>query len=437
MRGEIFPPHWVMCSIVQPTQNKLHELNIGQRYMIDYTKSKNFKTDINSISSNPHLKDSWQTTKRDLSGEVLAGSGKYKDLSFVKKYGRIEFKGSIHKYFNGGLHNYNDFNVVDISSVVSEIEEKFEADIYDTELCNLEFGVNVVFPFPVSKVLDNLLVHKGEPFNEDKKKGWHYYYCIHAQYIIKVYDKSLQFDLPNNVLRFEVKVLTMQFLRKKGVEVRYFADLLNLNIYEPLSKILIETFEGILFRDNSIDENLIEKKDEKTYLRGINKEEWKPKNGNSAEWKRLARMEIAFRSIIEKYRTGLDFQRVVAQLITAKCAELCNPPPQDERFLSMENVHYLATSKDNSDSEIDSEKMENVHYLDLNYTLNTGQPENSINEQPKIKKCSGCRKVLKDNQKTYCSEKCKIGKNRRNDKSNPRHGFIRKYGNLLNACSLF
>lgn len=160
--------------------------------MIDYSKAKNFKTDINSISSNPHLKDSWKTTKRDLSGEVLAGSGDYKGLSFVKKYGRVEFEGSIHKYFNGGLHNYNDFNVVNISSVVSEIEEKFEVDIYETELCNLEFGVNVVLPFPVSMVLDNLLVHKGEPFiSPDKKKGRHYYVCIHAQYIIKIYDKPV------------------------------------------------------------------------------------------------------------------------------------------------------------------------------------------------------------------------------------------------------
>ena len=407
--------------------------------MIDYSKSKNFKTDIKSISSNPHLKDSWKTTKRDLSGEVLAGSGEYKDLRFVKKYGRIEFDGSIHKYFNDGLHNYNDFNVVNISSVVSEIEEKFEADIYGTELCNLEFGVNVVLPFPVSMVLDNLLVHKGEPFTLDKKKGRHYYFCIHAQYIIKIYDKSLQFDLPNNVLRFEVKVLTMQFLRKKGVEVRYFADLLNLNIYEPLSKILIETFEEILFQDNSIDRSLIEKKDEKTYLLGINKEEWKPKKGNSAEWKRLARMGIAFRSIIEKYRTGLDFQRVVTQLITVKCSELCNPPPQDERFLSVGNVHYLATSKDNSDSEIDSEKMQNVHYLDLSYTPNTRQSENSNTKQSendKIKKCSGCGCRI-DQKEKYHSFDCKFRKVERNGRSNPQHNFKTKYYKSVNIENTF
>lgn len=245
----------------------------------------------------------------------------------------------------------------------------------------------------------------------------------------------MQFDLPNNVLRFEVKVLTMQFLRKKGVEVRYFADLLNLNIYEPLSKILIETFEEILFQDNSIDRCLIEDKDEKIYLLGINKEEWKPKNGNSAEWKRLARREITFRSIIEKYRTGLDFQCVVAQLITAKCSELCNPPPQVESFLSVENVHYLATQKDKSDSEIDSEKMENVHYLDLYYMLKTGQPENSNNEQsdkPKIKKCSGCGKPI-EQDKTYHNEDCRDRKLERNAKSNPQHNFRTKYYKSVNT----
>ena len=397
--------------------------------MIDFGKSKKFKTDINSISSNIHLKDSWKTTKRDLSGEVLAGSGEYKNLSFVKKYGRVEFEGSIHKYFNDGLHNYNDFNVVNISSVVSEIEEKFEANIYETELCNLEFGVNVVLPFPVSMVLDNLLVHKGEPFTPVKKKGWHYYVCIHTQYIIKIYDKSLQFDLPNNVLRFEVKVLTMQFLRKKGVKVKYFADLLNLDIYEPLSKILIETFEGILFRDNSIDESLIENKDEKTYLRGINKEEWKPKINSKAEWKKIERLKIAYQDVIKKYRTGIDFQSIAAALIREKCNELCNPPPRIERNLSFENVAYLATFNNELEVKNESQKAENVAYLDLYYTLNNPSQENSNVEQPEgLNKCwcSGCGKPI-GTRKTYHSSDCIFRNVERNGRSNPQHNFRTKY----------
>ena len=394
--------------------------------------------DIDTISKNPYLVDSWKTTKMDLSGCEVAGSGNYMNFGLVKKYGRVEFEGSLHKNFNGGLHNHNDFNVYDVSRVVCDIEDKIKFDSYSSEINVFEFAVNIITPFPPKLVLDNMLVHKGEPFVPDKrrhKNKSHYYTCVHSQYIIKAYDKGLQYDLPYNVLRFEIRVGTMQFLRDKGINIRYFADLLNLDIYEPLSKILIETFEQIIFGDNSIDESLIEDKDEKIYLRGINKEKWKPKKNTQAEWKKIERLKISFQDVIKKYRTGIDFKSIASDLIREKCFELCNPPPRIESNLIIENVEYLATFSDDLTVKNDAEKTEDVEYLGLSYTLNNSFQENgNIGQPEKLKRdlCSGCGKPI-GRRKTYHSSDCKFRRDERNDLSNPINNFRTKYYKSANV----
>ena len=410
--------------------------------MIDNVKMKRLDMDIDTISKNPYLLESWKTTKMDLSGCEVAGSGNYMNFGLVKKYGRVEFEGSLHKNFNGGLHNHNDLNVYNVSSVVCDVEDKIKFDAYNTEINVLEFAVNIKTPFPPKLLLDNLLVHKGEPFVLDKRKyknKSHYYTCVHSQFIIKIYNKSLQYDLPYDVLRFEIRVGTMQFLRNKGINIRYFADLLNLDIYEPLSKILIETFEQILFRDNSIDESLIENKDEKTYLRGINKEEWKPKKNTQAEWKKIERLKIAFQDVIEKYRTGIDFKSIASDLIREKCIELCNPSPQIESNLSFENVEFLATLNDDLTVKNDDEKIEDVEFLELSYTINNRLPENSNIGKPKKDKrnlCSGCGLPIEPDR-LYHSIECKNRRDERNAKSNGRNNFKNRIKKLVSKPSLF
>lgn len=411
--------------------------------MIDNIKMKRLDMDIETISKNPYLLESWKTTKMDLSGCEVAGTGNYMNFGLVKKYGRVEFEGSLHKYFNGGLQNHNDFNAHNVSSVVCDIEDKIKFDAYSTEINVLEFAVNIKTPFPPKLILDNLLVHKGEPFKLVKRKyknESHYYICEHSQFIIKTYDKSLQYDLPYGVLRFEIRVGTMQFLRNKGINIRYFADLLNLDIYEPLSKILIETFEQILFRDNSINIGMIkDRKEREILLTGNNKDEWKPKKNTQAEWKKIERLKIAFQDVIEKYRTGIDFKSIASDLIREKCIELCNPPPCIESNLSFESVEYLATFKENLLVKNDAEKIEDVDFLGLSYTLNNRLPENrNIGQPQKAKRnlCSGCGLPIEPD-KLYHSLECKIRRDERNARSNDRNNFKNRIKKLVSKPSLF
>ena len=395
--------------------------------MIDNNKTYDLKTDAQKLIENPILAEYWTTKVRNNDGTFIYGFAEYLGLTFRLKNGKIKLQGSLHKYRNLGKHNFDDFSVVDVAEVVHELERNFRIDIYSTVLNNVEFGVNVVLPFGVNVVLDNLITYKGKHFEHKEGKGMNFYECRMSKFTIKIYDKSLQYNLPNNVLRFEIKVTAMQYLEPKGIKLRYLSDLLNMAIYEPLGNTLTEVFEEILFGDNSINESDLTTKERETYLRGSNPRAWTPQKGEK-ERKRLQRLEYEFKGILERHRTGVNFRSVVSDLIRVKSLELSQISQNSKR-----EHDVLIFSLFPFPPEInDSEKGRFVSNINISHNRYLGQCTND-----KIRKCAGCRKVLKDNQVGYCSDRCKMKKDVRNGKSNPRHGFMRQYDKLLVVPSLF
>lgn len=391
--------------------------------MIDGIKTYDLKTNPQKLIENPYLDGHWKTTINS-DAEPLFDFAEYFGLKFQLKHGKVRLQGSVHKYRNAGKHNYDDFRAVDVAEVVRELSERFEIDTSTTLLNNVEFGVNVVLPFGVSVVLDNLIVFKGEPFMKVVEEGMSYYQCKKTQFIIKIYDKGKQYNLPDNVLRFEIKVMRMQYLETKGIKLRYLSDLLNMDIYEPLGNILTEVFEGILFGENTLDEKLLNTKELETLLRGSNPKTWTPKTGEK-ERKRLQRLEYEFKGILERNHTGVNFRSVVSDLIRAKSLELSRFYQPKKDVFSLGIVPFLPFENEN-------EKSQFVPFLHFSYSVNTGHSDNA-----KIKKCASCRKVLKDNQTKYCSDRCKVEKDERNARSNDRNNFKKRFKKVISKPSLF
>ena len=256
------------------------------------------------------------------------------------------------------------------------------------------------------------------------EEGMSYYQCKKTQFIIKIYDKGKQYNLPDNVLRFEIKVMRMQYLETKGIRLRYLSDLLNMDIYEPLGNILTEVFEGILFGDNTLDEKLLNTKELETFLRGSNPKTWTPKTGEK-ERKRVQRLEYEFKGILERHRPGVNFRSVVSDLIRVKGLELSRFYQPKEDVFSLGIIPFLPF-------ENEVEKSQFVPFLHFSYSVNTGHSDNA-----KVKKCASCRKVLKDNQMKYCSDRCKIEKDERNVKSNDRNNFKKRFKKVMSKPSLF
>lgn len=240
---------------------------------------------------------------------------------------RVELKGSIHRFSRGGVHNADDFTAADLLAALDEFVTTYGVNPFTSRLNNVEFGVNVVLPFPVSVVLSNLISYKNRPFTKEPGDGFAYYQCQTQRYVVKLYDKGSQYDLPDNVLRVEVKVLKMKYLTRRGIGLDCLADLLNVANYVPLGALLVETFTEILFDEPTINPAKLTDNERDVYQNGRNPRFWSipddlPAIERPRQWKRLQRAENAFRALLSKHRRGDDWQSIAATLINQKWERL-------------------------------------------------------------------------------------------------------------------
>lgn len=180
----------------------------------------------------------------------------YNGLEFkIYETGLITLSGSLHKYWNNGEHNYNDFDLTSVLCVLKDLKSKFNIVAENSVLKCLEIGINIIPSIPTNEVLKHCFLHKTKPFedlkNSDEGK---YKQAQHSQYIIKIYNKALHyrskgFDIKDEILRFEIKYTKMQKLNEK--DIYSLQDLINYGIHKFKNELLNE-FNSILFYDNTI-----------------------------------------------------------------------------------------------------------------------------------------------------------------------------------------
>lgn len=231
---------------------------------------------ISNLWSNPIIEYHSEHEKRISIDEIRKTEIRHiRNLLFTKYPNRIEITGSLHYYFNNGLHNANDFNVEDCINTILVLKNNLKLDLEKCIVVNLEFGVNIVVPFSVKKLITWLKYHERNEFR--------YYpnlkYAKHSstfnknnqlnQYkIIKAYAKGLQKfdgvnDINENLFRFEVKSKKSRYINKLGIHT--LEDLTNREVYECLSNELTQEWNKVLLLDklhtykkgNKIDKYLI------------------------------------------------------------------------------------------------------------------------------------------------------------------------------------
>lgn len=219
--------------------------------MIDFVKIK--ITDealINQVWSNELLIYQGKSEKRfdDEIKELVTKS--YKNLYFTKFQKRLEIKGSLHYFFNDGLHNANDFNIYDCIQTIEQIKELFKLDLNKCKLINLEYGVNVNPIIPVVDLVQNLIYHEKRQFT---RPTTHFNYKIagnEAYKQVKAYDKSVQFpNHCNNTFRFEIKTKQAKFINSLGLFT--LQNLAEIKHYDLLINSLLKEWDNVLLFDKS------------------------------------------------------------------------------------------------------------------------------------------------------------------------------------------
>lgn len=173
------------------------------------------------------------------------------NIGVSEKSGYI--KNSIHKLFNSlfsdSEHNYNDFGYSSICYTIDYITRKvIDSDF--TKLTQLEFGFNLeIDDSPESVLMRNFLMHQyKEGFVVDYQNKGKLKQFVHSKYIIKVYDKSKQFGLENDLIRIEIKFKKASEFKYLGVY--YMTDLKKKNVLRRLFLYLIKRYDELIIVDN-------------------------------------------------------------------------------------------------------------------------------------------------------------------------------------------
>lgn len=231
-----------------------------QRYEyipIDFIKCQIIKLNPELLLNNTIL-DFRSLVNRDTGEFKPKRVATYKNIKItIADSGFIELSGSIHKYLNDGIHNYNDFTYSDYKVALNRIYEDFGIMPENMWIQNLEYGVNIIPPIKSSLILNNCFLHKRQTISKPiNTKNGHYIQAEHkGNYLLKVYDKAKQYRPINNglkgqeILRIEVKQIRWHKYRKNRINTlddfnkcdksRFINDLINkwdeLVFYNPLS----------------------------------------------------------------------------------------------------------------------------------------------------------------------------------------------------------
>lgn len=400
--------------------------------MFDFNKS-----DINDVPIASLLDNHFLDFKFDVSqktGELFENC-KISDYLNIEKFCTIKnhehrmLKFSFHKYLNEGLHNHNDFNMNDFLAVLNDLSNKFEINPFLATLRNLEFGVNILLPFKTQLFLDSVISYKGIEYTKETYYGKGYLLRFEKwQYEVKIYDKGLQYQLKENILRFEIKVRKMDYLKAKGINVCAYSDLLDKSIIKTLVNLLLRTFKDVLTYDNSINIRGVKNQAEKEILmNGRNPKYWKTvENPNIYKYQRKR-----FKELVLKYGTD-NYQSLVYQLIDQKLKVITEITDDTERNIQqylnrfeiktipkMTALVSAPSQHDNTQNDCSSIESQKVNFK--RFCITCG---NDITIQKK--------------GSIFCSEKIfgKSVKKCRNQKTNPVHNYKNKELRLYSGCLL-
>lgn len=235
--------------------------------MIDYTKVNNLPISAEEILANELL--TFPLSNVATTGEILSRAqvANFGNMDFVVKGAYVKLKGSYQKHAQSGT-NYQDFTFTDIKQVIEKLVNLFHFDPKLAYYNFIEIGVNIKVSTDPTRLIKSFLRYKQKEFEPLPIIGAGFgRQCQLQQFTIKAYNKSLQYGLPFHLLRFEVKVTRMEYLKLFGINNLSMCDLTKPDVYPKLQKVLLDILGQILLHnpDFSVD-SLMNAKDRELIL---------------------------------------------------------------------------------------------------------------------------------------------------------------------------
>ncbi len=167
----------------------------------------------------------------------------------------IDISGSLTKYQYS--ENYSNLTFSDLCYAIDSLAKTVNKHPNELILRSFEFGLNIHMfnnqkaleltdlAFNYKKIFFEPIASKNkDPISIGKK-------CRLQEYDIKIYSKTIEYELPFEILRVEVKVKKMCLVRKHNIKT--LEDLKDIEKLYELLKILIEKVGNTFFYDTSIN----------------------------------------------------------------------------------------------------------------------------------------------------------------------------------------
>jgi hypothetical protein len=221
----------------------------------------------------------------------------------------VEVSGSLHYLFNDGIHNWNDFNRLDLFDTITGFCSRYNINAKKTVLHTFEIGFNIKVPFEPSNFIERVLAYKtGDIKRLSEKESIKKAIRINfAQYCLKMYDKSNQQrkfldDKQLNILRFECHYYRM--VKAYSIcGINSLHDLLKPEILNKLGLNVLSEFREMIVLE-PMDLNRMSAAESKTFEQMSNRTFWKQLCDKSKRRDKKKR----FKALTKKYGNGLHIE---------------------------------------------------------------------------------------------------------------------------------
>lgn len=241
----------------------------------------------------------------------------YKGLKLHINNNMCFVRGSIHKYYNNGEHNYNNFTLLNFIDALNDLCRTLNINPQTTPISRIEVGVNIDIGINIDEFISFVtLFNNTVPITESKGVIFKL-----DDYNIKIYKKELKGCTP--LLRYELVIKRKRkrdtITKKYAPYCNTLADLTNSSVWEAFAQELASTTNELLIIDTQgIDYNSITPKDRELLINGVKPHYWRK------EWKSRATKNRHLKRIEEISEKNRGLKASLYSLIKSKTKELIN-----------------------------------------------------------------------------------------------------------------
>ena len=194
-------------------------------------------------------------------GEIVKTEGGYSFSTAKYKYFKVELWehstkrdkaylfGSMHKCVGNGT-NYENISQNQFKQGFKTLLDDLHLNPKELVLNGFEWGYNMnLEELNTTYVLNSIITKSSAPPTIQNYRNGKQVCFEHQRFKLKIYDKGKQNNLNINLLRFELKITRMAYLKDKGVKITTLQDLLDpsKNTIEILNSSLLYQLSKIVF----------------------------------------------------------------------------------------------------------------------------------------------------------------------------------------------